>query len=279
MKPDPVLKRARSIVRYLEDSINTPYHGSSSMTTTIYDTAWLAMVAKTDGMDLCIGPITGKWVFPECFQALLDGQCIDGGYYSPNKGAQVDSILCTMAAILALSMHFRNPNVTGCPIAPDLTNRISRGTGFLERALSEWDVLSTDHVGFEILVPKLLYLLRIWAQIDLRDAFSGYSTLTQINQRKMAKFTPSLLYSTPRTTLVHSLEAFIGDIDFDKVSHHLTSGAMMNSPASTAAYLMSCSMWDDRAEAYLRYVSEKGHGLVPSAFPITLFEVSWVRNP
>jgi hypothetical protein len=282
MKPHSVLELAHHMIEYLTASIDTPFHGSSSMTTTIYDTAWLAMVARTDAAqaaNICTGPSVRKWAFPTSFQALIDNQRIDGGFGAYDQGSQVDAIISTMAATLALCIHARSPSVTGCLPVTDLTKRIAQGKVFLAKALSDWDVVSTDRVGFEILVPKLLYLLRTWGQIDLRDVFSGYHALMEMNRRKLDKFTPVILYSAHQTTLVHSLEAFIGDIDFDRVSHHLSSGAMMNSPASTAAYLMSCSTWDDRAETYLHYVAEHGHGLIPSAFPITLFEISWVRSP
>lgn len=55
----------------------------------------------------------------------------------------------------------------------------------------------------------------------------------------------------------------------------------MASPASTAAYLMNATPWDEEAEMYLRKAVKdgpgKGNGAVPSAFPTPIFEISWVR--
>ncbi|OTB18376.1 hypothetical protein K445DRAFT_309112 [Daldinia sp. EC12] len=55
---------------------------------------------------------------------------------------------------------------------------------------------------------------------------------------------------------------------------------MMASPASTAAYLMNSSSWDDEAETYLRTVLHRPNNLdrgsVPCAWPTSIFEVSWV---
>lgn len=57
---------------------------------------------------------------------------------------------------------------------------------------------------------------------------------------------------------------------------------MMASPSSTAAYLMYTSEWDNEAEDYLRHVIKdgpgRGTGAVPSAFPSTYFEYSWVMS-
>jgi hypothetical protein len=271
MKSPAVDDRARQIVEYLAASLDTPYHGSSSMTPTVYDTAWLAMVSKSEKNN--DGETATRWLFPTCFQSILDSQTAEGGF--GGQTAQVDGILNTMAALLALIKHEKSPWVTGCPSVTDLPYRITRGHNFLEQTLRRWDVPSTVHVGFEILVPALLDLLRVEG-LDLQ--FPGVKILMAMNQRKLAKFTPAALYMPKKTTLLHSLEAFIGKIDFDKVAHHLQSGAMMGSPSSTAAYLMNISNWDSVAEAYLRFVSEAGNGLVPSAFPVSVFESTWVRR-
>ncbi|OJK02338.1 hypothetical protein ASPACDRAFT_1886662 [Aspergillus aculeatus ATCC 16872] len=273
-----------SIMEYLTTSLDTPYHGSSSMTPCIYDTAWLALIIKPEGVFNdhrdAAQHLHSQWLFPECFQAVLDSQSTDGGFGS-SRASRVDEVMNAMAAVLALSKHAHNPTVTpSSSCSPsDLQERIDRGIRYLHSALSTWDneaVLATDHVGFEILIPCLLDLLKAEGGIDLRASFPGHAALMQLNARKMARFHPSMLYSTRKTTLLHSLEAFIGRIDFDAVAHHLTHGAMLNSPSSTAAYLMHATRWDARAEAYLRFVVEQGVGaMVPSAFPITMFEISW----
>ncbi|PWY86712.1 terpenoid cyclases/Protein prenyltransferase, partial [Aspergillus heteromorphus CBS 117.55] len=234
------------------------------MTTCIYDTAWLAMVTKEEEGQI-------RWLFPDSFKAILESQSLDGGFGS--RTSDVDAIMNTMAALLALSKHGHNPSVAGCPPVANLQERIAQGGAFLQNVLLSWDILSTDHVGFEILIPCLIDLLYNDG-VDVR-AFPGYENLIRLNQRKLARFRPEMLYMPRQTTLLHSLEAFSGKINFDAVAHHLTGGAMLNSPSSTAAYLINSSKWDAEAEAYLRYVAEKGRGLVPSAFPITLFEISW----
>ena len=102
----------------------------------------------------------------------------------------------------------------------------------------------------------------------------------ELNGKKLAKFSPHMLYRNVQSTFLHSLEAFVGGIDFSKVAHHKRLGSMLGSPSSTSAYLMNASEWEDEAEHYLQIVvhhgAGKGSGLSPSAYPSTIFELSWV---
>lgn len=190
----------------------------------------------------------------------------------------MDSILTSMAALLTLRKHALAPGPND-GVREDLLMKMYRGAAFIQTQLQTWDVESTAHVGFELLVPSLLDDLE---QEGLFFDFPGREVLLKIKNKKMAKFQTEMLYSKKNitTALVHSLEAFVGKIDFDKVAHHKVHGSMMGSPASTAAYLIDSSSWDDEAEGYLRNVITagpgKGNGSVPSAFPSSLFEISWV---
>lgn len=260
--------RIDSLLKNLADGCSNP-HGLGSMSTCCYDTAWVAMISKEiDG--------NRKWLFPSSFEYLIGSQTIDGGW---GEGASdIDVILNTMAGLLALKIHQSTPERnTGNVLQSDLDHHIHLATSFLENKLQTWDVQSTDHVGFEILVPTHLRLL---AEKGITFAFPGLETLINLNQTKLKKFSPEILYSKIPTTLTHSLEAFAGQIDFDKVKHRLDFGSMMASPSSTAAYLMHASQWDDSAEGFIRSAVQfgegKGSGAVPSAFPITIFELTWV---
>ncbi|QSZ31417.1 hypothetical protein DSL72_000982 [Monilinia vaccinii-corymbosi] len=94
----------------------------------------------------------------------------------------------------------------------------------------------------------------------------------------MAKFRPGILYRTFKTILLHSLEAFVGKMDFNRIVHYKINGHSMASPSSTAAYLMNCSVWDQEAELRnaVAHSIGRGTGSVPRAFPTTSFEVTWI---
>ncbi|KAG8156333.1 hypothetical protein KVR01_013785 [Diaporthe batatas] len=244
--------------------------GFGSMSCSIYDTAWVSLVAKS---------ISGKrrWLFPQCFDYLLSQQAEDGSWGVTDEA--IDGILNTAAALLSCVRHNHELSSFEHTTTKDLDARISRGIVSLRSQLRGWTVASTIHVGFEVIVPALLELLD---QESIQFSFEGMGELIKIRQEKLSKFHPDLLYGHKPSTAIHSLEAFVGKIDFDKVSHHKTFGSMMGSPSSTAAYLMNATAWDDGAEEYLRHVVEhaagKGNGGVPSAYPSTIFEYSWALS-
>ncbi|KAK8095040.1 hypothetical protein PG997_001725 [Apiospora hydei] len=243
-----------------------------SFSTSIYDTAWLARVRQPDDKS--------QWLFPECFAHLLETQSEEGGWTV--HLTEVDRILNTMAALAALREHQvqSGPDGDDAAVVPSgLVERIAKAEQLLRAWLGEWDVASAVHIGTEILVPALLESLE--SDGTTKFDFPGRDHLMACNQLKLSKFRPEMLYAPHQTTLVFSLEALIGKVDFDRVSHHIDQrGSMMGSPAATAAYLMHCSVWHDKAEGYLRTVvregSGNGGGGVPCVFPTWYSEIPWV---
>ncbi len=260
--------QAAEIVRRLAEASTT---GSplGVFSVSIYDTAWVSMISKERGGNR-------HWLFPESFLMILETQSRLGGW--EHGVSDVDGIMNSMAALLAIRWHQKHPSYQDCPALPiDLDQRVSEAVDWLDTALKKWDIEDSDQVGFEVLVPSLLLLLK---QENITFQFPASRRLTLLNAAKLSKFDPYILYTGEKSTLLHSLEAFIGIIDFDRVCHHTVEGSMMASPSSTAAYLIYASRWDDDAEAYLHRACEHGAGLgtggFPSAYPTTIFETSWV---
>ncbi|KAL8952793.1 MAG: hypothetical protein Q9222_001297 [Ikaeria aurantiellina] len=271
MAAPQINQEAASLVAELSEACNHP-NDFGSFSPTVYDTAWVSMVAKhePEGGNL-------KWRFPECFQYLLHHQRDDGSW--PAYATEVDTILNTLAGLLALKTHADAPQNVGCQLPADIEMRISKAASALTKMLQDWDVNGTVHVGFEVLVPALLWLLE---QKGFCFPMPGEQALGALNKKKMKRFDSRMLRGQTQLTLLHSLEAFIGKIDFDHVKHHKRHGSMMNSPSSTAAYLMHSSTWDDEAEDYLdRVVSalkDQHSGGVPSAFPTSTFMLAWATS-
>ena len=238
------------------------------MSCAVYDTAWVAMVAKPT-------PAGTQWLFPACFHYILENQQPDGAW--PAYAADIDGILNTAASLLALKKHADTPLQLSTPSSGELNERIVLGIAALGRQLNAWNVDATVHVGFELLVPTLLQLLE---DENIRFDFPGQELLKAQNHAKLSGFKLEHLYSKHKSTAIHSLEAFLPTLDYNKIRHHKDFGALMASPSSTAAYLMSSSPWDDESEAYLHDVVRLGAGQnsggIPSAFPSTYFEVTWV---
>lgn len=238
--------------------------GFGSMSPSIYDTAWLSMVQKPPG--------SGAWLFPESFRYVLDSQLPSGAWES--YATTADGILNTSAALLALRKRLAQQ-----PDNEDWALRSRRAEAALKEMLQSLDASCSDQIGFELLVFKHLSLL---AEEGVTIRLQGLTNLQALYDAKMAKISPQHIYSTPSTSL-HSLEALIGHIDFDRIGHlRERNGSMLCSPSSTAAYLMHASTWDEEAEVYLQdvlaYGSGKGDGSVPCAWPTSVFEVSWVRS-
>lgn len=239
------------------------------MSASVYDTAWVSMVSKTiDGHQ--------QWLFPDSFEYILDAQLPNGGWEC--YASDLDGILNTMAALLAILHNRKHSSFdTKLHASENIESRISQATGYLSERLEVWDVASSDNVGFELLVPTLLTLL---SEHGIDFNFSGLGHLMDLNAKKLAKFDPVMLYDDVPTSAIHSLEAFAGKIDFQRLVHHKRSGNMMGSPASTAAYLIFSGIYDEDMELYLRGVSDhwqaRDTGAFPSAFPTTIFELTWV---
>jgi hypothetical protein len=186
--------------------------------------------------------------------------------------------VCTLGGLFALS---KNSDIIQNQISPgEIAIRIQNGAAFLNEKLQTWDVASCDHVGFEIIIPSMLQHL---SKQGLTFAFPGQALLAELNEKKLAKIHPTVWSGKVQTTITHSLEAFLGKEDFSGLKDQRVFGGMGSSPASTAAYLMSCSEWDDEAEAYLRTVLRSRWageiGGVPGMYPTTGFEVLWVSQP
>lgn len=265
--PENLIEQAIPLVDYIAGAVHNT-HDVGNMTSSIYDTAWVSMVRKSSEH-------ASSLLFPECFQCVLERQLPCGGWESYDS--TIDGIVNTLGGLLALK---KNSHMAYSSISQrDMNLRIEGAVRFLREKLQNWDVASADHVGFEIIIPAMLELL---GQEGIQLEFTGRSLLMELNQKKLAKIPPSIWSSKLQTTLTHSLEAFIGKVDFDTIRHQLVYGAMGSSPASTAAYLMFSSQWDDDAENYLRNVistwKRYGYGGVPTMYPSTGFEVLWVSK-
>lgn len=246
--------------------------GFSTFSASIYDTAWVAMVERP-------GPNgTVELALPECFEFLLQAQQADGSWRS-ESGSTLDGILNTMAALLALQK--RALSVSG-PFNSQLKTCCAKAEAVLVEMLRSWDSASCDRVGFEVILPALMRLLNQYGYHFEEELHGKHGKrLTEMYEKKVSKLFPVLSSETP-TTLIHSLEAFAGKLDYDKVKHHRSPrGDMLASPSSTAAYLIFSPTWDEEAFAYLRSVvtamaPRTGKGGVPSAFPTHIFEITWV---
>lgn len=244
-----------------------PFYGFGGMSCTVYDTAWVSMVTEmSHGVK--------QWLFPESFHYIISTQLENGGWEATTS--QTDGILNTASSLYSLIKHAREPLQIRQISDDELRERVERAVTALQSQLTEWDVLASSQVGFEVIIPSLLELLE---NEGYMFEFGDRAELFRLRATKLKYFTPELLYGKSKLSIIHSLESFIGKVDFNKVAHHKVHGSMMASPSSTAAYLMNISTEDNEAKAYLQHVvnaSPNRDGGVPSAYPSTYFEYTWV---
>jgi hypothetical protein len=244
-----------------------PTYGLGTMSSNIYDTAWVSMVKKqTDDQSV--------WAFPASFQALLQHQSSCGSW--GGSVSKLDSIASTLAALLALQKHAADFVEAD---SHDLQARILKARGFLDRALKDLDHLlatCTLPVSLELRLPALLDLLEVEGLTFEFDR----AYLDSLHSKKISKINLDTVFRGPQSSLLHSVEVLIGKIDFQGLAHHKVLGSILASPSATAAYLMYNPVWDEEAEAYLQCAisngAGKGSGLVAAGYPTTVFEWAWV---
>jgi hypothetical protein len=267
--------------------------GFGTLTCSVYDTAWVANIMKTEKG-------ATKYLFPSSFITALNNQKSNGSWgghfdampktisfiLQDTSADSSDAILSTMAALHMMIQHLKHPHQispSSLP-SPPLAKRIERAVESLRSMLIQWDMETCNSVGFEVLIPGMMSLLALHGY---EFEFPGKKKLLLIRDLKMSRVQPQMLYeSAAPLALIHSLEAFHHwdreDLDVSKLKHHMVNGSMMASPAATASYLIKSPKWDESAEEYLKQVIEygegKGCGAVPSAWPSTFFEVLWVSR-
>ncbi|EME80706.1 uncharacterized protein MYCFIDRAFT_189135 [Pseudocercospora fijiensis CIRAD86] len=254
-------------------ALNHARYGFSTASCQIYDTAWVSMIKRsTKGIV--------EWTFPESFHWLIRAQNSDGSWGS-SKSSRTAKAIDTAASLLALLKHAESPLQLHEYGSSELKSRVQSALESLTTQLRHCnDIESTNHIGVELVLPALIRYLR--EELPSSNFFLRVpAALEAMSEAKASQFQPELLYKQKWSPAIYHLEAFVGKIDFDRVTQQaFENGSMWTSPAATAAYLIHATTWDDQAEAYLRHVIREGqghgNGSVPGTFPTKLFEFNWI---
>ncbi|CAG8554406.1 4825_t:CDS:2 [Ambispora leptoticha] len=271
---------------------NPEWVGFGDMSMSPYDTAWVAMVPvplykeSKQSKDF-------KLAFPECFKWILDAQDENGSWARTGAG----SIPAGLSALCALNMF---KNRAGSYFEERLKELgftlkkfddvFKNGVNFMRNTLNEWDINDVDMTGFELTVPFLLSQLEKLRPSITFD-FPDKERLLRENKRKMSLIPIEVVFKLAAirqpVILTHSIEAFIGVIDFSRVQNpgfQAINGSYGSSAAATAAVLIEAPKWDEKAYEFLRrtilrcpeYAQVSGY--VPTASDIGLFELCWVLH-
>ncbi|PKU67796.1 Ent-copalyl diphosphate synthase, chloroplastic [Dendrobium catenatum] len=227
--------------------------GDGEITSSAYDTAWVAMVPGTGGS----GPR-----FPSSLQWIIDNQLDDGSWGDQGLFSAHDRIISTLACVVAL--RFWNLYRDQC----------QKGLLFLKenmRRLAEEDE-ELMPIGFEVALPSLMDLAK-GLGLDCPYDDPSLQYICAKREIKLKRIPRELMHKVP-TTLLHSLEGMPGLEWQSLLKLQSSDGSFLFSPSSTAYALMQTG--DENCLRYLKKVVDRFHGGVPNVYPVDLFEHLWV---
>ncbi|KAH0467526.1 hypothetical protein IEQ34_004764 [Dendrobium chrysotoxum] len=227
--------------------------GDGEITSSAYDTAWVAMVPGAGGC----GPR-----FPSSLQWIVDNQLDDGSWGDQGLFSAHDRIISTLACVVAL--RFWNLYHDQC----------QKGLLFLKenmRMLAEEDE-ELMPIGFEVALPSLMDLAK-GLGLDCPFDDPALQFICSKREIKLKRIPRELMHKVP-TTLLHSLEGMPGLEWQSLLKLQSSDGSFLFSPSSTAYALMQTG--DENCLRYLKKVVDRFHGGVPNVYPVDLFEHIWV---
>lgn len=232
--------------------------GPGHMDSNAYDTAWAARLGDID------------WnLSSHCLAWLAENQLPDGSWGARVPFYHHDRVICTLAAMIALSYRGRR--------GQDKV-QIENGKLALERIISgATKGLQADPngatIGFEMIAPTLAAEAEKLGLIkDQRDRILG--RLSKQRSKKLAYLQKNMI--TKHVTMAFSAEMAGTDgkhmLDVENIQE--SNGAVACSPSATAYFATYIKRGDETSLKYLRSVMKEDGGL-PNVAPFDVFEIAW----
>ena len=232
--------------------------GPGHMASTAYDTAW---AARLGGVDWSLSTRALTW--------LAANQLPDGSWGAPAPFYYHDRVICTLAAMIALSYRGRR--------GQDRT-QVEYGKTALERIVgSATQGLQGDSngatVGFEMIAPTLAAEAEKLGIIKKQgDRILG--RLSKQRAKKLAYLQSNMI--SRHVTLAFSAEMAGTDgkhmLDVENLQE--SNGSVGVSPSATAYFATYIKKGDEASLNYLRSVIKPDGGM-PNVSPFDIFEIAW----
>jgi halimadienyl-diphosphate synthase len=228
------------------------------MGSTAYDTAWAARLGEID-WELSSHALT--W--------LAENQLPDGSWGAPAPMYYHDRVLCTLAAMIALSYRGRRGH--------DRV-QIENGKLALERIVSgATQGLQSDPngatVGFEMIAPTLAAEAEKLG-IMKRQGDRILGRLSKQRSKKLAYLKDNMI--SRHVTIAFSAEMAGSDgkhmLDIENLQE--SNGSVGLSPSATAYFATYIKRGDEASLKYLRSIAKPDGGL-PNVSPFDVFEIAW----
>lgn len=218
-----------------------------------YDTAWVALVEDVSG--------SGAPQFPSSLEWIANNQLPDGSWGDRQIFMAHDRLINTLACVIALKTWGIHPD------------KCQKGVSFFKDNISKLENESEEHmpIGFEVAFPSLLEIARS-LHIEVPYDSPVFKDIYAKRDLKLTRIPKEIMHNVP-TTLLHSLEG-MPDLDWEKLLKlQCIDGSFLFSPSSTAFALMQTK--DENCLRYLMKTVQRFNGGVPNVYPVDLFEHIW----
>lgn len=232
--------------------------GPGHMASTAYDTAWAARLGE---IDWNISSRSLSW--------LAENQLPDGSWGAPAPMYYHDRVLCTLAAMIALTYRGRRGH--------DKV-QIENGRLALERIVGgATQGLQADPngatVGFEMIAPILAGEAEKLGLIkDQGDRILG--RLSKLRSKKLSYLKGKMINRHVTMAFSAEMAGKDGQHMLDVENLQESNGSVGVSPSATAYFATYIKKGDEASLKYLRNITNADGGM-PNVAPFDVFEIAW----
>lgn len=233
--------------------------GPGKMSSTAYDTAWVARLGEID-WELSSGAL--NW--------LCEHQLSDGSWGAEQPFYYHDRVICTLSAMIALTHRGRR--------AKD-RSQIEKGLQALERITSgATKGLAADPngatIGFEMIAPTLVAEAERLGIIK-QQGERILGRMARLRSSKMAKLEGRKINRMVTPAFSSEMAGTDGQTILDVDNLQEANGSVAHSPSATAYFARYINPGESRALEYLHeWVASDGG--IPDDDPFDVFEPAWV---
>lgn len=232
--------------------------GPGHMASTAYDTAWAARLGEID------------WeLSSRALSWLAENQLPDGSWGASAPMYYHDRVICTLAAMIALSVRGRRGH--------DKT-QIENGKNALERIVGgATQGLQSDPngatVGFEMIAPTLAAEAENLGIIkDQGNRILG--RLSKLRAKKLSYLQGKMISRNVTMAFSAEMAGTDGQHMLDVENLQESNGSVGVSPSATAYFVTYIKKSDEASLRYLRSILKPDGGL-PNVAPFDVFEIAW----